>query len=99
MTFARAGLLMAAGPLAWAAHFAAIYGFTGIACARGIAGAVPWAIAAFTLVAAGVVLAVIVTCLRRRESFEHWLAATLAGAALVAILWEAIPALLVPACA
>lgn len=99
MTFARAGLLMAAGALAWATHFAAIYGFTGIACARGMAGAVAWAIAASTVVAAGVAIAVMVACLRQRESFEHWLAATLAGAALVAILWEAIPALLVPACA
>ena len=99
MTFRHAGSLMSAGALCWALHFAAIYGFTGIACARGLAGAVPWAVAGFTLVAALAAAAVLRVALRQRDSFEHWLAAALAGAALVAILWEALPALLVPACA
>jgi hypothetical protein len=99
MTFTRAGLRMSAGPLCWALHFAAIYGFTGLACARGMADAVPVAVAAFTLVAGGAAAAVLWLSLRRRESFEHWLAAALAAAALLAIAWEALPALLVPACA
>ena len=99
MTFARAALLMSAGALCWALHFAAIYGFTGVACARGHAQAVPWAILACTLVAVLGAAAVMRLALRQRESFEHWLAAALAGAAIVAIAWEALPALLVPACA
>jgi hypothetical protein len=40
---------MAYGPALWALHFAALYGFTALACARGFAGAVPWVIAAATL--------------------------------------------------
>ena len=99
MSFTRASLLMSAGALCWALHFAAIYGFAGVACARGLASAVPWAILACTLVAAMGAAAVMVVALRQRDSFEHWFAAGVAGAALVAILWEALPALLVPACA
>ena len=99
MTFARAGMLMSAGALCWALHFAAIYGFTGLACARGMDGTVPWAVGSLTLAAAIAAAAVMTIALRQRESFEHWLAAAIAGAALVAILWEALPAFLVPACA
>jgi hypothetical protein len=99
MSFVRAGLLMSAGVLCWAVHFAAIYGFAGVACARGYAQAVPWAVLAITVVAGVGTVVVMRVALRRRESFEHWLAAALAGAALVAILWEALTALLVPACA
>lgn len=99
MSFARAGLLMSAGAICWAVHFAAIYGLTGIACARGLAGAVPWMILACTLLAGAGAAAVMTLAFRRRESFEHWLAAAVAGSALVAILWEALPAVLVPACA
>ena len=97
MSFARAGVLMSAGALLWALHFAAIYGITGLACARGVAGVVPWAILACTVAAVGGTAWVMVAALRRRDSFEHWLAAGIAGAALVAIAWEALPALLVPA--
>ena len=99
MTFARSALLLFAGPLLWAAHFAAIYGFTGLACARTWTGAVPWAVACLTFAAALACAFVIAVGLRRRDVFEAWLGAMLAAAALVAILWEALPALLVPACA
>jgi hypothetical protein len=99
MSFARASLLMAGGALCWALHFAAIYGFTGVACARGYAPAVPWAILACTVPALLGAAVVMRLALRRRESLEHWLAAAIAGAAMVAIVWEALPALLVPACA
>jgi hypothetical protein len=99
MTFARAGWLISGGALCWALHFAAVYGFTGLACARGMAGAVPLAIAGFTLVAASAAAVILALALRRRDSFEHWLAAAVAALALLAIAWEALPALLVPACA
>lgn len=98
MTFARTGWLLSAGAVCWAAHFTAIYAFTGIACARNMAGAVPWAIAAITSLAVAVAAAMLVLALRRRDSFEHRLAAGILGLALVAIVWEALPALMVPAC-
>jgi hypothetical protein len=98
VSFAHASGLIGAGALCWALHFAAIYGLTGLACARGMPGAVPWAIAIPTVAAAAAATAVLVLARRRRDSFEHWLAAAAAGLALTAIVWEAIPALLVPAC-
>jgi hypothetical protein len=99
MTFSRAGWLISGGALCWALHFAAIYGFTGIACARGMASVVPWAIATLTFLAACAAIAIIVLALRHRDSFEHRLAAGVAGFALVDIVWEALPSLLVSACA
>ena len=99
MSVTRTAFLVFAGPLAWAAHFATIYGFTGVACARGLAGAVPWAIAAATLVAGAACGFVILHSLRRREHFEHGLGAGLAAAALLAIVWEALPVLMVRPCA
>ena len=98
MTFARTALLLSAGALCWAVHFTAIYAFTGIACARNMAGAVPWAVAAITAAAMAVATAILVVALRRRDSFEHRLAAGAIGLALVAIAWDALPALMVPAC-
>lgn len=98
MSFARTALRLSAGPIAWALHFAAIYGFTGVACARGLPGAVPWAIGAATLAAGAACVAIVVAGMRRREEFESWLSAALAGSALLAIAWEALTALLVRAC-
>jgi len=99
VTFARTALRMALGPIAWAAHFLAIYGFTGIACARGFGGWVPAAIGLATLVAGGACTWAIVSGLRDRDAFERWLSAMLAAAALLAIVWEAFPVLLVKPCA
>jgi hypothetical protein len=98
MTFARAALLIGAGPAIWAAHFGAIYGFAGVACARGLASAVPWAVGIATFVAAAACGAVLAFAWRRRAGFEHWLCAMLAALALVAIAWEALAALLVRPC-
>jgi hypothetical protein len=99
MSFARTALRLSAGPIAWALHFAAIYGFTGVACARGLAGAVPWAIGVATLAAGAACVAIVVAGTRRRDEFESWLSAALAGLALLAIAWEAFTALLVRPCA
>lgn len=89
---------MSSAIIVWAVHFTAIYGFTGLACARGFASAVPWVIGAATLLAATAVLAIIAHGYRRRAAFEAWMSATLGGFALLAIAWEAIPVLVVPAC-
>lgn len=99
MSFARTALSLSAGPITWALHFAAIYGFTGVACARGLATAVPWAIGIATLAAGAACVAIVVAGMRRREEFEAWLSASLAGLALLAIAWEALTVLLVRPCA
>jgi hypothetical protein len=97
-TFAPTVLRIATGPLAWALHFGALYAATAFACARGDARTVPWVIGIATLAAAGACAWVIVAEWRRRDAFESWLAAALAAFALVAILWQALPVLLVPIC-
>jgi hypothetical protein len=98
--------------LIWAAHFLAIYAFTAIACERGLAstrvleiGIVSWAIGVATLAAAVAIVMLIRAAMRggahSRDgalAFVHWISAATAGLALVAIVWEALPVLLVPVC-
>lgn len=98
MTFARTALRIAVGPIAWAAHFLAIYGFTAVACARGFGHWTPAAIGVATLLAGAACTWAIVAGMRHREAFERWLSAMLAAAALVAIVWEALPVFLVKPC-
>ena len=101
-------------PLAvWAVHFLAIYGLTALACARGFAAqrvlgieVVALGIAVATLIAAAALVLVIARALggRRRgaddsEDFLRWMSAAAGALALVAIVWEALPALVVPVCA
>ena len=85
------------GVMVWALHFAVIYGFTGLACARSFGAAVPWTVGAATLVAAAAAIAIIVKHLS--SEFTQWMTAAVACVALLAILWEALAALLVPPCA
>ncbi len=99
MHFVARSLWISAGVIVWALHFAAIYGFTALACARGLMGPVPSLIGIAGGVAAAIAAAIVVRGWRRRKSFEHWLSASVAGFALVAIVFETIPALAVPACA
>lgn len=99
MSFPLTAFRISAGVIVWAVHFAGIYGITALACARGWNALVAPAIGAATAAAVIVVLAVIVAGWRRREEFESWLSATLGAFALVAILYEAIPVLIVPICA
>lgn len=102
-------LLLFAGPMVWAAHFVLIYGLNGIACARsGSAarwGGLPWE--AWAIVAAGVLAAaVLAACAaaRPRSESEHsrrfvrWTSLALLALALLAIAWETMAVLLVPAC-
>ena len=99
MSFASSVFWISAGPAIWAAHFLAIYGVTTIACAQRMPAAVPWIVAAATLIAGSIALVVLVKCLRQRSEFVRWIGAGNAGLALVAILWESLPALTVPPCA
>ena len=103
----------AAGMIAWAAQFTLIYGATAIACARGYEGAwllgmrvIPLTIVGVTLAALGVTGFVLARALAARrgteptDSTEFLNAATIliAGLSLVAILWQGLPALIVPPC-
>ena len=96
--FLRTLLLVSAGVIIWALHFAAIYGLTALACARGWNAALVPALWIATAVAVVASLAVIAAGWRRRDVFEYWLAGTLAGFGLVAIVYEAVTILMVPAC-
>jgi hypothetical protein len=92
----KRALLLAAGVILWALHFGAIYGYAGLACARGWERSVTPVVAALTVAAALAATAFMVV-LRRREGFEHAIAIGLAGFALLAIVWEgASVAFLVP---
>ncbi len=86
----------------WAAHFAAIYGLTALACARQAVALVPWAIGVASVIAiAGLLALGIPAGLRvlRTSQLADSLVAGLAGLALLAVVWEASALFWVPACA
>jgi hypothetical protein len=95
----RRALYLGAGVLIWAAHFAVIYGFTGLACARGWERAVPWTVGGASLVAAAAAAIVLWKGAARRADFIDFLAAGLAAFALLAILWEGGSAAFMAPCA
>jgi hypothetical protein len=90
---------MSSGAIVWGVHFAAIYGITALACARGFPALVPWAIGIATIIALGLVFLLIWAAFKDLGEFANWLSAAVAGLALLAIVWQAFPVLLVPACA
>lgn len=93
-----AALWMSSGVIVWALHFGALYGLTALACARGWQSLVVPSIALATALAAILALLIVVAGWRRRARFESWMTAGIAALALVAIVWEAIPVLIVPIC-
>jgi hypothetical protein len=105
--FTRTTLRMFSGVIIWAAHFTVIYAVAALACARGFAetqwlGAslIAWAIGAATLVAIAAILLMVVPALRSaRESFESWMTAAVGALALLAVVFETVPVVMVPACA
>jgi hypothetical protein len=99
MNFAAATFRLSAGILVWALHFGLIYGVTGLACARGMPRAAPWGIGAATLVAVLVLVPLVVAGWRRRAEFESAIGGALGAFALLAVLWQALPVLLIEACA
>ncbi len=96
--FAATALGLSAGIAVWALHFAAIYGVTAVACARGLPQVVAPAVAWATFAATAALAVIIVRGYRRRRRFEQWLSAALGSLALVAVLWEALPVVVVPPC-
>lgn len=119
--FTRTFLLIFSGPIIWALHFVAIYGFTGIACARALhevawlgIGAVSWFIGISCLLALGAIAAIAALTAKKRNrmppagvntmraekhSFIGSMTIMLGMLAAIAIIWETLPVLLVPACA
>ena len=89
-------LRISSGPLLWALHFAVLYGFTALACARGFAHSVPWVIGVATLVLGAAAAFFILRS--SKDQFIGWLAAALAALSLLAMVWQAVPVLIVPAC-
>ena len=103
-----------AGLLIWAAHLAVIYGFTGLACARRFAqepvlgvDLVDIAVIGVTIVALLAAAAVLVRAYRSAKMssseegsvpFLRWVAAASALLAMVAIAWEALPAIFISGC-
>jgi hypothetical protein len=109
--FTRSFLLIFSGPIIWAVHFLAIYGGTGVVCARPAAARLQWfglhAADWLTLIASVMAIAAIgIVLLRVRKKNDHagraeftpWITAGLGMLSIIAILWETLPILLVPAC-
>jgi len=90
---------LVSGVIVWAVHFLAIYGFTALGCARGFGHAAPPAVAFAGVVAAAVLVAIIARAWTRRAHFECWLSGAIAFLALVAVVYETIPAWAIPPCA
>jgi hypothetical protein len=98
-------LLGLSGLLVWAGHFLLVYVATALLCARTSAGAfIPFFILLATVLAVAALAAVAVLARRRlrHESSGRRLLARLAifGAAiaLVAVIWQAMPAGFLPSC-
>jgi hypothetical protein len=105
-SFAATSLRMSAGIIIWAVHFAAVYGYTGLACARRFepsgetwVALVPWVVAISTV--AGVLLAIafVAPAVRAtRHQFVEWMSGWVAALAALAMILEGISILWVPVC-
>jgi hypothetical protein len=82
----------------WAVHFAALYGSTALACARGRADVVPTLVVATTIAGVALACAIFVGSYPHRARFAHWLAAAVALLVVLAMAWETLAALIAPAC-
>lgn len=105
-------LFMTAGLLIWAAQFAILYAFNALACARGFAaatmlgfGVVPLAVTAATLIAVSASAWVLWRGLAADDAsadatgaFVNYTAIGVAVLGIVAVIWNWVPALIVPPC-
>lgn len=108
-TFTHDFLLLFSGPLVWAVHFLAIYGFIGVVCARGAAGVSwlgigigTWGVAGAGLLAIAAIAASFALQPRHaapdNRRFVRWITVRLGLLAMVAIAWETVTVFLVPVC-
>ena len=105
-SFTITSLRISAGIIIWAVHFAIIYGYTGLACARRFdafgeiwIAAVPWVVGIST--ALGVLLAVVFVApavRATRRAFVEWMSGWVAAFAVLAMILEGIAILWVPVC-
>jgi hypothetical protein len=87
--------------LVWAVHFALIYGFTALACARQATALVPWVVGIASVTAvAGLLLLAVPAGRRALRGFQlaDSLAVGLGGLAAIAVVWETSALVWVPAC-
>jgi hypothetical protein len=107
VSFTATALRLSAGIIVWAMHFAIIYGFTGLACARRYTESgdtwialVPWVIGIATAAALAAALVLLTPVIRspRKAPFVEWVSGWIAAFAMIAIVLEAAAVLWVPAC-
>jgi hypothetical protein len=105
-------ILCLAGPVIWAAHLAALYGGHTLICARLASSAnVWWAVTVSVVTALSLVGVALVVRWQwspprpadrlpeqRRPSFLRSVSLALAGLSALALIWNALPAALVPPC-
>jgi hypothetical protein len=95
-----------AGIIIWGVHFAVIYGYTGLACARRLTESgetwvalIPWVVGIATVAGVAATLVFIPAGLRATHArFVEWVSGWVAAFALLAMVLEAIAVLWVPAC-
>lgn len=111
-SFTRGFLSLLSGPMIWAGHFLVLYGVTGLLCARpslrmqllGFDIIGWWVLLSSAVAVAAILLLHAPAWFGRGNGDEETEFATRVGAGLgllsiVAVIWEAMPALLVPYCA
>lgn len=105
--FTRSFLLLFSAPLIWAVHFLAIYAWTAVLCERpewSAQSLIPWGIVLASATAIGVIAAInLRVWVRRKEpggnaGFVRIITAALGLLIAIAIVWETLPAFMVPAC-
>jgi hypothetical protein len=97
--FTPATLRATGGLIVWVAHFGVLYGVTGLACARGFPESVAWTIGGATLMALAANGALAFSGLRAAPAdILDWLTASGAAVSIVAVVWQALPVLMVPIC-
>lgn len=105
---------IAAGFALWAVHFTLIYAINAVACERGLEGAtllgLPW-VPVLVVMATLLVLLPLALLLRSavgtprltgggeaEPGFSHWFTAAAAAYAMLAVLFQAAPSLVLPPC-
>lgn len=107
-------LFMLAGLIIWAVHFGFVYGFNALACTFGFAGSqllgmgvVVLAVGLATFLAFGADILVMLRAVAGPHAvdltadsrrFMRYVAGSLAALSAVSVLWQGLPALMVPAC-
>ncbi len=106
-SFTRSFLLLFSGPIIWTVHFLAIYSWTGVLCARPSWATDRMIVSGIVLVSVAAVAAITLIHVRiwmhtaqpmADAGFLRRTAAALGLLSALAIVWETLPAYIVPAC-